>query len=474
MSGYKFIEDLPENWQEQYKIYTSQMASFLQIWDEKKARLNESDSLREFNEKLTREWSIETGIIERIYNIDRSTTQTLIDKGIAESFIPHGATDKPAGIVVQILKAQQDALEGAFGFVKQDRTLSNSFIKELHAVLTRHQETTEGINTLGHLVEVPLMRGDWKNRPNNPKRPDGAIHYYAPPEQVASEMDYLIEMHKNHLEKGVPAEVEAAWLHHRFTQIHPFQDGNGRVARVLASLVFIRAGWFPLVVNRDQRNKYLDVLEKADAGDLLPLIRLFTGIQIDIFKRINELSEFAIPQNILQSQNPLERMIQAIGNQVKESVEVSKKYENERKQIQERFENLNSYLKQITETKLKSLALALNNQLKPLGSATYDTKKKTNRKLESSDHPRILIAFQKGVFLELLIEVGWIRLDEINLFEVKAFYDEEYPTTLSNSQSYGDSFEYTFNEDKELVAKRFEIWLEEKILAFLAEVEKQI
>ena len=51
--------------------------------------------------------------------------------------------------------------------------------------------------------------------------------------------------------RGVPVEVEAAWLHHRFTQIHPYQDGNGRVARALASLLFIKAGWFPVVVTRD-------------------------------------------------------------------------------------------------------------------------------------------------------------------------------------------------------------------------------
>lgn len=54
-------------------------------------------------------------------------------------------------------------------------------------------------------------------------------------------------------EMEVSPEVEAAWLHHRFTQIHPFQDGNGRIARLLASLVFIKAGWFPLVVTRDDR-----------------------------------------------------------------------------------------------------------------------------------------------------------------------------------------------------------------------------
>ena len=42
-------------------------------------------------------------------------------------------------------------------------------------------------------------------------------------------------------------EVEAAWLHHRFGQIHPFQDGNGRVARALATMIFLRAGFVPLV-----------------------------------------------------------------------------------------------------------------------------------------------------------------------------------------------------------------------------------
>jgi Fic family protein len=47
---------------------------------------------------------------------------------------------------------------------------------------------------------------------------------------VAAEMDKLVELHREHRAAGVAPEVESAWLHHRFTQIHPFQDGNGRVA----------------------------------------------------------------------------------------------------------------------------------------------------------------------------------------------------------------------------------------------------
>ena len=105
------------------------------------------------------------------------------------------------------------------------------------------------------------------------------MHEYCPPEHVASEMDALIRMHAEHQVRDTPIEVEAAWLHHRFTQIHPFADGNGRVARAIASLVFIKAGWFPVIVKRDDRDRYSEALEKADAGDLRPLVALFVEAQ---------------------------------------------------------------------------------------------------------------------------------------------------------------------------------------------------
>ena len=76
-------------------------------------------------------------------------------------------------------------------------------------------------------------------------------------------------------------EVSAAWLHHRFIQIHPFQDGNGRVARSLASLVFIRAGGFPMTIRDagNEREKYIDSLEAADKGNLQPFISICAECQ---------------------------------------------------------------------------------------------------------------------------------------------------------------------------------------------------
>ncbi len=80
---------------------------------------------------------------------------------------------------------------------------------------------------------------------------------------------------------GVCAEVEAAWLHHRFAQIHPFQDGNGRIARALTGAVFLKADHLVLVIrDEDHRERYLDALAVADSGDLKPLVDLFADIQI--------------------------------------------------------------------------------------------------------------------------------------------------------------------------------------------------
>lgn len=81
------------------------------------------------------------------------------------------------------------------------------------------------------------------------------------------------------------AEVRAAWLHHAFTQIHPFQDGNGRVARALASIDFIKGGLFPLLVRRGERETYIDALRNADADDLRPLVKFFADVQQRLVRR---------------------------------------------------------------------------------------------------------------------------------------------------------------------------------------------
>lgn len=272
------------------ELSSSEITGIKDSWTEQRERLKDTAQLSDFTEKLSREWAIETGILENLYEIDRGVTQTLIERGFQSELLSHGTTNKPRGYVIQLLRDQKDALEFVFTFVKDDRSLTTSYIKELHAVLLRNQHTTEGLDSQGRKVEIPLIKGDWKKQPNNPFG-DGVTYSYCPPEQVGSEMDRLIEMHEEHVGNSVSAEVQAAWLHHRFTQIHPFQDGNGRVARAIASLVLVKEGLFPLVIRRDDRGRYLEALEAADRGDLKPLAELITRLQRDQFLKATKISE---------------------------------------------------------------------------------------------------------------------------------------------------------------------------------------
>jgi Fic family protein len=68
---------------------------------------------------------------------------------------------------------------------------------------------------------------------------------------------------------GASATAQTAFEGHlRLVSIHPFDDGNGRTARLLMNLLLLRAGYPPLVIGPEERPAYLDALEKAQAdGD---------------------------------------------------------------------------------------------------------------------------------------------------------------------------------------------------------------
>ena len=259
------------------ELADKELRALSSVWFDRKAELEQSQNVLTFIEKLKTEWAIETGLIERLYTLDRGITELMIDQGVSASLIPYSNGGTPPEQIVAMIEDQQSAIESVFDFVKGVRPLSTSYIKELHSLVTQHQEYVDGLDQFGKPTRIPLIHGDYKKQPNNPKGADDTLHIYCPPEHVANEMDRLVAFHLEHDE--IAPEVEAAWLHHRFTQIHPFQDGNGRIARALATLVFIKANWLPLVVINDDRKKYLDALSVADHRDLKPLVTFFSALQ---------------------------------------------------------------------------------------------------------------------------------------------------------------------------------------------------
>lgn len=236
-----------------------------------------AEGLQRFTNQLVRRLSVETGILERLYDLDRGTTEALVVAGFVEDLVTRSSTDIDPTRLISILQDQEAAIKLVMDCVGRKRHLSKGLIHELHTILTKHQETTTAVDQFGKRFEIPLLHGAFKAQPNNPSRPDGVIHEYCPPEHVDSEMEQLLKWLADYRDDD-PVTV-AAWAHHRFTQIHPYQDGNGRTARALTTQILLEADLLPLVIDRDLRIDYINALEAADFGDLGLLVRLFAKLE---------------------------------------------------------------------------------------------------------------------------------------------------------------------------------------------------
>ncbi|MEA2162490.1 MAG: hypothetical protein QOK37_617 [Thermoanaerobaculia bacterium] len=251
-----------------------------ETWRTAKKKLREAngEALRAFTDRLVRSLSIETGILERIYDVDRGTTEALITQGFREDLVARNSTNIEPAELIQILRDQEAAIGLVMDCVSNNRSLTKGFIHDLHSTITRHQPTTDAVDQFGRRIKIPLLRGKFKEFPNNPVRDDGSMHEYCPPIQVDSEMENLLRWFSEYAPSEDPILL-TAWLHHRFTQIHPYQDGNGRVARALGTLVLLKNDLLPVVVDRDTRTRYVEVLESADGGNLEPLVTQFANLE---------------------------------------------------------------------------------------------------------------------------------------------------------------------------------------------------
>lgn len=266
---------------EQYDF--SEIDSLRRQWLSLKEHYHSSTSQthRAFLERLGRSWAIETGIIEGLYTLDRGVTETLIEKGITADYIERSSTNKEPQDLVAVLNDHQESINLVYRYIQSGNSLTLSFIRQLHQVITRHQDTYQAVDQFGSRFDTQLDKGGFKKWPNNPTRLDRGVHEYCPPEQVDSEMNNLLYFY-NELEQDKSVYhplLTGAWLHHAFTQIHPFRDGNGRVVRALLTWHLVKENFLPIVISRDDRAQYIEALELADGGDLNPFIDLIVQLE---------------------------------------------------------------------------------------------------------------------------------------------------------------------------------------------------
>ena len=188
--------------------------------------------------------------------------------GETRSLILHGLTarGKPMRDHLDI-EGHNDAVKAIEDSVKTDEALNEVFIRNLHRVLLKEPYENDAITPEGQPTKRLISIGDYKTQPNNVRTSTGEIYYFTPPEQVKPAISDLIDWYRKYENEDEHPIVIAATFHYRFVRIHPFDDGNGRMARLLMNMILIKHGYTVAVVPIEERDQYIYTLEQADKSE---------------------------------------------------------------------------------------------------------------------------------------------------------------------------------------------------------------
>lgn len=148
---------------------------------------------------------------------------------------------------------------------RTDVPLTQTFIRTLHKTLLREDYQVYQNLPGGQISSYTIHAGQYKTRPNSVITRYGDRFDYAAPEETPALMTELVEWYNAAEQAAQLTPVElAALFHYRYIRIHPFEDGNGRIARLLSNYILARHGYPMMVVRSRKKNDYLDALHKAD------------------------------------------------------------------------------------------------------------------------------------------------------------------------------------------------------------------
>ena len=143
--------------------------------------------------------------------------------------------------------------------------LSQNFIRTLHHTLLRENYTEYRILPNGVQTSFVVHAGQYKTRPNSVITRYGDRFEYASPQETPALMADLVDWYNEEENKGNLSPVElAALFHYRYIRIHPFEDGNGRIARLMVNYILSRHGWPMIVVRSRKKKEYLEALHQTD------------------------------------------------------------------------------------------------------------------------------------------------------------------------------------------------------------------
>ncbi|PPK85603.1 helix-turn-helix protein [Neolewinella xylanilytica] len=216
-------------------------------------------------------WNYNSNAIEG-NTLTYGETLTLLLYGIT-------AKGKPLKDHLDII-GHRDAVNVMLDMVKGERPLRQTDVRQFHQIMLKENYPQRAITPDGWEVYRTIHVGIYKREPNHVRTSTGKMHYFAEPNAVAGLLRDLFDWYEEvEREDTLHPLLRAAILHHEFLAIHPFDDGNGRIGRIVMNFALLRAGYPVAIIPVTNRLMYYRALASADEGDYLTLVE-FIGARL--------------------------------------------------------------------------------------------------------------------------------------------------------------------------------------------------
>lgn len=186
-------------------------------------------------------------------------------------------------------------------------------LRELNNIILVRPFWKEALTSDGQETRRQIDVGTYKKHPNSVRLQNGEMFDYATPTDTPILMQELFSWLHQEMENKTTHPVQlAALLHYRFVRIHPFDDGNGRLSRLLMNYVLLYYGFPPVIVKSADKKNYLMALNRADAGNVDAFVQYIAEQLIwslELYQKAHKGLSLAEPDDIDKELELLKRRL---------------------------------------------------------------------------------------------------------------------------------------------------------------------
>ena len=238
------------------------LESAIAKWHERREGMKSADDERLWR-KLRLEWNYNSNHIEG-NTLTYHETELLLIHGRTAGGHPMRDYEE--------MKAHDVAIDYTRSLAGEEQVIGESDIRQLNKIILKEPFLKYAETPDGQPTQKRIVPGQYKTQPNHVRTATGELHRFAEPEETPPLMEEWTRDFRRDLKRSAyPLPLFLAESHWSFIHIHPFDDGNGRTARLLANYALLRNNLPPIVIKSDDRDRYISGLQNADLGRILPL-----------------------------------------------------------------------------------------------------------------------------------------------------------------------------------------------------------